>query len=402
QRFGPRMQCQINPRADFRQRQAMRDQFLQRQLAAENQICGLLLQVHRSTITPEQGTFEYTNVGAGNLHALRGGSLGEQQDARARPRTRHGLIDDPGNRYRYDHQVRPAPSVQTLDFLGYVGPPRVPRKFRATPRRQAQPLWNRIGRGDARARAIHQHREHQPDGPLPQNSHELAGLRVAFHHGLQTSVERLNQRRTLERHAIGNLFDAALHNPIHHPHVLRKPAPGWFEARCNAHFLINGALCIVVASTVETFQARDMVEGHHAVALLETGDPGTGSGHRAGGFVPVDARRLEQVVLDLLQVGMADAASFHANEDFARADPRRWNFLHLNRTLASIHGRVHGFRYGAHLRIGNRQQNLPELQKPADNACANGTAPGAGPKDGAMKSLESPLYRSGRRDAVRN
>src|ERR1039458_3325503 len=105
----------------------------------------------------------------------------------------------------------------------------------------------------------------------------------------------------------------------------------------------------MLAAAIKTLQTRDMVEGHHAVTRPEARDPGADRSHRAGGLVPEDARRLEQVVLDLLQVRITDAASFHPNEDFARADSRRRNFLHLNRTLASIHGRVHGLRYGAHL-----------------------------------------------------
>jgi len=39
-------------------------------------------------------------------------------------------------------------------------------------------------------------------------------------------------------------------------------------------------------------------------------------------------------VLDFLQVGVADSAGFHADEDFTGADPRRRNVFHLNGALA--------------------------------------------------------------------
>ena len=44
----------------------------------------------------------------------------------------------------------------------------------------------------------------------------------------------------------------------------------------------------------------------------------------AGRLMPVDSGRREQVVFDLLEIGVADAAGFHANQDFAGADFAAW------------------------------------------------------------------------------
>ena len=67
---------------------------------------------------------------------------------------------------------------------------------------------------------------------------------------------------------------------------------------------------------------------HHAIARPELGDAAAHRGHHAGGLVPVDARRRQQIVFDLLQIGVADAASFHADQNLAGADRRRRDLLH--------------------------------------------------------------------------
>ena len=63
-----------------------------------------------------------------------------------------------------------------------------------------------------------------------------------------------------------------------------------------------------------------MVEDDDAVAGLEFRDVGAHVRDHARGLMAVNARRGEQVVFDLLEIGVADAAGFHADEDFARAD----------------------------------------------------------------------------------
>ncbi len=82
-----------------------------------------------------------------------------------------------------------------------------------------------------RARAMHQHGEHQPDGSLAHDHHEVLGLRIALHHGFQAGVQRLDQGGALEGDAVGNLLHAALHNPVHHPHILREAAARRLETR---------------------------------------------------------------------------------------------------------------------------------------------------------------------------
>ncbi len=63
--------------------------------------------------------------------------------------------------------------------------------------------------------------------------------------------------------------------------------------------------------------------------------------HHAGGFVAENARRREQVVLDLLQVGVADAASLHAHQHLSRADLGNRHTLHFNASIPRVDRCVH-------------------------------------------------------------
>jgi hypothetical protein len=94
---------------------------------------------------------------------------------------------------------------------------------------------------------------------------------------------------------------------------------------------------------------------HHAVAGSEFRDARAYRRYHAGRLVPVDPRWREQVMLDLLQVGVADAARLDPNQKFPRSNKRRRNFFYLNHAGPTIYGSVHGLRYRTRLRIGSRQ-----------------------------------------------
>jgi hypothetical protein len=98
-----------------------------------------------------------------------------------------------------------------------------------------------------------------------------------------------------------------------------------------------------------------MVKCDDAIAQPEAGDSGTNGGYDPGRLMAVDARRSEQVVLDFLEVCVANPAGLDANQDLAGADGWRWNPLHANHAAAAINGGVHGFRDDESVRIGSRQ-----------------------------------------------
>src|SRR5208283_1589636 len=182
----------------------------------------------------------------------------------------------------------------------------------------------------------------------------------------------------LERYAVGNLLHATFHNPVHHPDILRKAAAGGLETGRDAHFLIDGALRVKLMLAIKTILARNVMEGHHAVPRAKLLDLGPHAGHHARRLMAENAWRHQQVVLDLLQVRMADAAGLHPNQDFAWPDFGRGNFLDLHQALSAVHGGMHSGGYGVHFRTGNLQKNPPMPVQPAKNGSAAEEAPAAG------------------------
>ena len=60
--------------------------------------------------------------------------------------------------------------------------------------------------------------------------------------------------------------------------------------------------------------AMKRMKGNHPIAYFIFGDAVADSRDRSGGLVAEDTRRRKQVVLDLFQVGMANATRFHAHQ----------------------------------------------------------------------------------------
>src|SRR4029077_17092851 len=110
-------------------------------------------------------------------------------------------------------------------------------------------------------------------------------------------------------------------------------------------FLIDGALGVDFAEAVETCHARDVMEDHHAVAPLEIANAFADLRHNACGLMAVDSRRSEKIVLDLLQIGVTDAAGFHAYEDLPSRYARSGHVLNGDDGSPFIHGGAHGPRY---------------------------------------------------------
>ena len=79
--------------------------------------------------------------------------------------------------------------------------------------------------------------------------------------------------------------------------------------------------------------------------------PGAALHNRPGGFMAEDARRRHRAVLDFLDVGRADAAHRHPDQQLARADARNGHRLDAQVVRAAIDYRPHRFRYREHGRI---------------------------------------------------
>ena len=143
----------------------------------------------------------------------------------------------------------------------------------------------------------------------------------------------------------GNFLDAATDNPVHHAHVLREAAAGRLVSGGDADFLIDGALGVDFAAAVKARHARDVVEHDHAVARFEITDAIARFRNDAGDLMAVNARRSQKIVLDLLQIGVADAAGFHAHEDLAGAYPGSGHVFNSDNGSPFVHGGAHGPGY---------------------------------------------------------
>ena len=64
--------------------------------------------------------------------------------------------------------------------------------------------------------------------------------------------------------------------------------------------------------------------------------------HHTRRLMSINARRRKQVVLDLLQIGMADTARLNADQDLTAADFGNRNRFHLHHAGALVHGGLHG------------------------------------------------------------
>src|SRR5205823_1491038 len=124
---------------------------------------------------------------------------------------------------------------------------------------------------------------------------------------------------------------------------------------CDPNFLVLPALRIDLTLAIEALLAGNMMERYHAIARREFRYPGAYPRHHPRRLVTIDARGLPPIVFDLFQIGMANAARLHANQDFAGSDGRSRDLLHADDAPAAVHGRVHRHGYGAKLRIGSRQ-----------------------------------------------
>jgi hypothetical protein len=87
-----------------------------------------------------------------------------------------------------------------------------------------------------------------------------------------------------------------------------------------------------------------MVEDHNAIAYFKFPDTGADLGYDSGGFMAVNAGGSEEIVLDLLEIGVANAAGFHAHQDFTGADSRSGYILNGDDGSAFVYGGGHGRR----------------------------------------------------------
>ena len=193
--------------------------------------------------------------------------------------------------------------------------------------------------------ALHQHREDQANWTLPQNGDHVTWLEVKQFHALQTRVDRLYPTGPIEGHSFGNELHSTFHDPVHHAHILRKTAARRFKPGRDADFLVNGTLRIKPPAAVKTIAARNMMERNHPISGSEASNARSSGSDNAGRLMPENSRCWEQIVFNLFEIRMANAAALDTNQQFARANLRSGNVLYRNATVPDIHCGLHLLRY---------------------------------------------------------
>ena len=102
-------------------------------------------------------------------------------------------------------------------------------------------------------------------GPCPGSPH-IFRLRSHLLDAFEAGVHRLDETGLVEGYSIGNLFDAALDDPVHGAHVLGETASGGFIPGRDADFLVDRALGVEFAPAIEALRARNVMENDDAVA----------------------------------------------------------------------------------------------------------------------------------------
>ena len=111
-----------------------------------------------------------------------------------------------------------------------------------------------------------------------------------------------------------------------------------------------------------TVEAGHMMMQRHPLARPKTPDARAGADNGAGGFVAEDARRRQEAVLDFLDVGGANAARGHADEQFTGADARHGHGFEPQRVRPAVHDRPHGrgghlLRFPDHPSVHDREED---------------------------------------------
>jgi hypothetical protein len=132
-----------------------------------------------------------------------------------------------------------------------------------------------------------------------------------------------------------------LNNPVHDAYILREAATGWLKTCCDSDLLIARALRVVLMSAVKAIQARNVVKQANSIARGKLLNTLTDFGDDARRLMPIDTGCRQQVMLDLLEIGMADAADFNAHQDLARPDFRHADLLNGDPPVALVDSRAH-------------------------------------------------------------
>jgi hypothetical protein len=143
-------------------------------------------------------------------------------------------------------------------------------------------------------------------------------------------------------------FDDAGEDPWHDTHIFGVAAACGFEASGNAGTFVLGALGEGSMGASMAFETRHMMMQGDAIADLKSADTNAAANDYACGFVSKNARRWDCAILDLFDVGGADAADGDLDQQLLGADARDRNDFEAEIVWAAIDDRAHGSWDGKH------------------------------------------------------
>src|SRR5208282_1763107 len=174
-----------------------------------------------------------------------------------------------------------------------------------------------------------------------KNQDFFAGRDARFAHRFQARVHRLDESGVFECRVRRQCDHPAFDDPWHRANVLGEAAAIGVETCRQPDFLVSRALREKFPLAVEAVAARNVVEADDAIAGLELRYAAADLNDGSRKLVPQNLRRLNESVVNLLDVRSANAACRHAEQDFALANLRNRNGLDNHAALAAVDAGAH-------------------------------------------------------------
>src|SRR6266481_1410875 len=193
---------------------------------------------------------------------------------------------------------------------------------------------------------IGDHEQLQADGAAADDQYAFARYYPSFLDGFQNRVDRLNKRGFFKADVIGQRYDSAFGYPGHGFDVFGEATAVGGEPAGEACRLVLLALREEATLAIETIAAGYVMETHHTVALDPLRYAAAHCYDRAGYFMAQNLRRRNVGVINLLDVGAADAASGDFDEHFAIAHFWDGDFLDANDSLSAVDTGAHSLGDG--------------------------------------------------------
>ena len=262
-------------------------------------------------------------------------------------------------------EATPLPARRSLAGAGIIPPSGTPASSRrrdacryvegpagAPFARQFQARFHQVGGHYFHAAQGKQPCEHESDGPLPCHQNGVAGQQVEFVDAFEDGVYRFLHGAFHEGVSTGN-FDDTGQDKGHDADVFGVTPACRLKARSDAgKVLVLRTLSEGPMATSMAFHAGNMVMQGDAFADAESANARANAHDGSGGFMAENAGWRGGAVMNFFDVGWADAACRHLDEQFIGTDARDGQSLEAQIVHAAINHRAHGFgNIGRHKEI---------------------------------------------------